>query len=40
MPLSSVAFRQSIAAILAHNGSQAVRLGDRLLAVPIARLLA
>jgi hypothetical protein len=29
-----------IAAILAHNGSQAVRLGDRLLALPIARLLA
>lgn len=29
-----------VAAILAHNGSQAIRLGDRLLAVPIGRLLA
>ncbi len=29
-----------MAAILAHNGSQAVRLGDRLLALPISRLLA
>ena len=28
-----------VAAILAHNGSHAVRLGDRLLALPIARLL-
>lgn len=39
-PLCESHVDQNLSAILAHNGPQAVRLGDRLLALPIARLLA